>query len=636
MSNRLQEIIISGLLFFLLFGIYISSRNTIPVSDSRWAVYIALSVVRDGDTDLDEYAALIASHDNYAVVIVDDHLRSVFPLGTPLMAVPMMFVADKLSQPLWSIDLHEHMSLVRDKVASNLELAGGAAIAALAAVAMYWLARLYLNRTRSLIIIFIFAFTTSMWSTASRGLWQHGPSVLMLIIALYLVLAAKEKPRLSQFASIPLAFAYIIRPTNSISIIFISLYVLITYRHYFIKYLLWAVVIAIPFLLSNYTIYDNIFAPYYLPQRLEFIGSTFLEALAGNLISPARGLLIYSPIFLFSGVGVAIKIKRSRFGLLDGLILCILFFHWLTIASFPHWSGGHSYGPRFFTDMLPYLVYFLIPVVAALHLPTRIRDLPFAFLFLLLASISLFIHLRGATQTSAAFEWNWGFTNVINDLNEAPERVWDWSDPQFLRGLRPANLSVVQQNPYIKLQQGSEFPLILTIVNQGDELLTFDVEGSSRIDWTPADEEEKLPLPRMSARELTFTIDTNGLNEGVYNIGGLYFSGLSASGRSLKNSPIVLPVTMELLPRFYGDLSQFPEKQFLPIAMISTEQKNRFVPPLDLLVNGQEQVSSPDKIQAVFGGGWYDLGQLDLYGSALGKVSGGHLCLQPFTAKGVD
>ena len=614
LTDSAQKIIISILIFLIVFGIYLSSRDVIPVSDSRWAVYIALSVAREGNTDLDEYAEVIASHDNYAVVAVDDHLRSFFPLGAPLMVVPMMFVADKLAEPLFGLNLHEHMSLVRDKVASNLELAGGASIAALAAVAMYWVARLYLDRRRSLIIVFIFALATSMYSTASRALWQHGPSVLMLLITLYLVLAAKEKPRLIQFAGLPLAFAYIIRPTNSLSVIFISLYVLIAYRRYFIKYILWASLIAIPFLLSNYAIYDTIVAPYYLPQRLALNSATFLEALAGNMISPARGLLIYSPIFLFSAAGVAIKIKKAQFGLLDGLLLCILFCHWLIISSFPHWYGGFSYGPRFFTDMLPYLMYFLIPVVAELRLPGKMVDLPFAILFLLLLIFSLFTHFRGSNHFSAAIEWNGGFAHVVDDLDKAPERVWDWSDPQFLRGLRPAHLSVKQPYPYLNLKQDTKSIVTLMIANRGDQDFTFDVQASPRIDWTPADDQEKAPLPRMSARELTFTVDTNGLGEGVHNLGGIFLSADSAGIGSVKNSPLVLSVAVELLPKFEVNLSQYSEQLFLPIVSSDQGLQNQYSPPPDILVDGRQPMSGPDQIQAVFGAGWYDLEQLDPYG----------------------
>jgi hypothetical protein len=40
------------------------------------------------------------------------------------------------------------------------------------------------------------------------------------------------------------------------------------------------------------------------------------------------------------------------------------------LASFEQWSGGHCYGPRYFSDMTPIFVWFLIPVL--LHPGRRI------------------------------------------------------------------------------------------------------------------------------------------------------------------------------------------------------------------------------------------------------------------------
>src|SRR5207253_9523971 len=61
----------------------------------------------------------------------------------------------------------------------------------------------------------LFAFGTSALSVASRGLWQHGPSMLLLAIALYLFVRAGTKPELTAFASIPLALAYAVRDRKS-------------------------------------------------------------------------------------------------------------------------------------------------------------------------------------------------------------------------------------------------------------------------------------------------------------------------------------------------------------------------------------------------------------------------------------
>ena len=55
----------------------------------------------------------------------------------------------------------------------------------------------------------------------------------------------------------------------------------------------------------------------------------FLEALAGNLISPGRGLLFYSPVFLLSVYGIILKARGNNFKRLDAILAGILALHWL-------------------------------------------------------------------------------------------------------------------------------------------------------------------------------------------------------------------------------------------------------------------------------------------------------------------
>ncbi len=107
--------------------------------------------------------------------------------------------------------------------------------------------------------------------------------------------------------------------------------------------------------------YDALLPPYFAMQRLDLMLEP--QALLGNLISPARGLLVFSPVFLFSFYGLWLKLREVHSDMLDLFLVGIIVAHWLVISSFGHWWAGNSFGPRFFSDMTPYFVYFLIPVV---------------------------------------------------------------------------------------------------------------------------------------------------------------------------------------------------------------------------------------------------------------------------------
>jgi hypothetical protein len=201
---------------------------------------------------------------------------------------------------------------------------------------------------------FIFSLCTSMWSVATRALWQHGPLVFMLVTAMLLIQLASKRRSLIQYASLPLAMAYIIRPTASIPIVVITSYVLIYYRACFVRYALWAMLIAVPFIAFNLEIYGKILSHYY--SGLSYAGSSsFAEASVGNLISPSRGLFVYSPVLLFSLIGFALAIREKVQRPLQfayGIIVVAMF---IAISLIPAWWAGHSFGPRYMTDLVPFL-----------------------------------------------------------------------------------------------------------------------------------------------------------------------------------------------------------------------------------------------------------------------------------------
>src|SRR5262249_10724619 len=160
---------------------------------------------------------------------------------------------------------------------------------------------------------------------------------------------------------LPLAFSFVIRPTNAVPIAVLSLLVLVEHRRYALPYFLWMLPVAAPFLLFTLTVYHSALPPYYGADKIGRVGS-FLEALAGTLVTPSRGLFVYSPIFLFSIYGAWLALGR-RGPRLAWALAAIVVGHWLALASFPIWWGGHSFGYRLFSDMVPYLTYFLIPVI---------------------------------------------------------------------------------------------------------------------------------------------------------------------------------------------------------------------------------------------------------------------------------
>lgn len=581
-----------AVVFLAAFAVYFSCRGTTPLTDPKSTVHVSLSILHEGDTDLDEFSYPAGDSGNALDSV--GHRQYFFPLGTSFVILPLMAAVDWGLHQMWSVDLYALLKSVPDwDLVARIHLLIASFITALTVAVIYLMGRLSLDPKRSLLLAFIFAFCTSAWSTASRDLWQHTVSMLLLSVALYLLLLARTRPWLVQCASLPLALAYTVRPTNSIPIVLITLHVLFAHRKYLTGYVLGGLLIAVAFLLLNRSIWANWLPPYYLPGRLGD-NPRFLAALAGNLVSPARGLLIYSPVLLFVGCGVLIKIRRRSFGGLDAALLGSVTLHWLAISSFKHWSGGASYGPRFFTDMLPFMMYFLVPVLGAITVPRTAAQWPLASGLALLMAVSFFMHYRGATQR-ATWDWNGACLHVVESVDDNPARLWDWSDPQFWRGLRPARLSVAPLALCFSARQDDKAlaPAYLTISNNGDHAMQYEIEVPRRVFTLPADRR----IPAMGYGEPAVTADVAGLDVGTHSLGGIYVAATEErSSRPAAGSPIVVPASLQVLPA--AGAGQDPGAP-------GSEQPC-FAPPSDILVGGEVQTPGADQIQALHGPGWYD------------------------------
>lgn len=417
--------------------------GVIASGDSRWSVPMAYSLVYHGDLNLDEFPALLEEHDYYWVEEIDGHWYNRFPIGIAVLSAPFVFALDQVAQGMFwiapSIEERIIASSVKPLSEVNaitmywrIELVIACFFISLAALFMFRIAREFLTVKKALVITFWFLYCTSVWSVGSRALGQHCGSILMLSVALYFVVMAYKRPHWIQFAALPLATAFVIRPTNALPIIAISLYVLLQHRNFFPKYLGWACLIAIPFFIYNFSVYDAPFSPYYLPQ--DQLGNEaiyevhYFNALAGLLISPARGVLVYCPLFAFSLYGLWIARQQEPKNWLYPLLAGCIVLHGLLIASFGDWWGGHSYGPRYFSDLTPLFLFLIIPVVQhGLPEGTR-RTMVLKTSLALLTAWSFFLHAQGATNLETR-TWN----QAPTDINVSPDRLWDWSDPPFLR-----------------------------------------------------------------------------------------------------------------------------------------------------------------------------------------------------------
>ena len=412
-------------LFLILIVVYLVNGREIGSGDTIPATYLPFSIIGEGNFDLDEFPFLYergspyyAKYRNYYLKQRKGHYVSAYPPGSALLALPVYLIP-----VMRGLSPHSKYLLPLAKLSAVLASAFSAVFLLLA------MRRLGKKRF-AILIALAYALGTSTWSVSSQALWQHGSSQFFLALSIYFLARGLEKRNFAGYAGFPLAFAVLCRPTNILIVLPLVIYILHRYRDKFLKFVLSSLPCLGFFLIYNYFYFGSPFQLGYGGEN-SFWTTPFWEGFVGIMASPSRGLLVYSPVLIFSFGGMFLTWRRPdpresssnlllRYLSLGPILIILLYSKWFM------WWGGHSFGPRLLTDITPFLALFLYPVYKKTGKPLKM-----IFLVLLLFSVSF--------QAAGAFLYN-GSWNTNPDIDTHRERLWSWRESQLLHYLAP-NLS---------------------------------------------------------------------------------------------------------------------------------------------------------------------------------------------------
>ncbi len=403
---------------------------------------LSQSLLQRGHFYLDEYIGSPLDVSQYAgnntgglpiqLEVINHHIYYYYPPGSSILSVPLVAAMDVAGiSPLKSDGTYDRQG------EQKIQTFSAALLMAALATLFFCTSRLVLPKNWSVLIAMSGALGTQIWSTASRGLWSITWELLLLGIVVLILLAGEiriHRINAPVLATL-LAWAYFVRPTASIPLFIIAIYLLCFYRKLFKLYVITVIVWLTGFVAYSWYIYGKVLPNYYLISRLRFDG--FGTALAGNLISPSRGLFVYVPILFFVIYLLARYSSQLPYPRLVTLASVICAGQVVVVSSFPHWWGGHSYGARLTTELIP---WFILMGVLGLRAMLNWRNVrgpsPNYRMQLVLGGCLLFISAlingRGAISQST---WEW---NVVPaNIDEESTRLWDWRQPQFLAGLVP-------------------------------------------------------------------------------------------------------------------------------------------------------------------------------------------------------
>ena len=290
------------------------------------------------------------------------------------------------------------------KFAASIMVAGSAAFIFLTAAAMTTV-------RRAALIAIAYGAGTCVWSTSSQALWQHGPNEFFLALGTYFLtrLAKGGNWRQAAYAGLAYSAAVACRPTSIIVVAAVGAYLLIANRKVLLPYVLACLPIGAA--LAAYNTY-YLGAPYEFGQAnvgkkvaMDKTGSDNLWqtplwlGAAGLMVSPARGLLVYSPFVAFAFGGLYLAWRRKQYAFLRPLTiamaaLLVIAFKWFD------WWGGWCFGYRPIVDTMPIFAMLLVPVIDWICARKAVLAI-----FLVLAAWSVGVQVVGAWSYNV-LGWN--------------------------------------------------------------------------------------------------------------------------------------------------------------------------------------------------------------------------------------
>jgi hypothetical protein len=429
---------IAAAVFAAMFLAYNANGREIGSYDSRPTALAARELLVHGTLRLDEPVAGTPAYATRWGFIRDraGHYRSIY---SPVPAL----IAAALAWPAWKLGVIDVQAPLGPSLVAKLT---ASACVALAVMMAYLTVRRTLSRRMALVVAAGLGLGTGYWSSASQTLWQTETALLGLSVAVLLLTAeaADEGAASSAAFGAALALALTARPqlAPAIAVMLIAL----AWRSAKAAAIAVAVVAAgaVALAAANVRWFGQPLGA--LPLLIDAnaaihaTAQTFAvrkEGYIGLLLSPSRGILIFSPIVLSPLSGVAAAVRRgprlpANWCALAAVTQFVLY------GSYSVWWGGHTFGPRYMLDVLPLLV-----PLAALALRER-HSAPWKAVAGAALAWSVLVAATGAfCYPNDA--WNTSPTDVDRDH----ARLWSISDNQIRRcwtaGASPQNFRLMSR-----------------------------------------------------------------------------------------------------------------------------------------------------------------------------------------------
>lgn len=412
-------------------GLAIQSEDTLP------SMFLPVTIIKEKTLYADTYYQMLIakypSHDDrdykkgyvpFYFRQVGQHYITAFPIMAGLIALPIYFIPLSLQIPVtW-----ENLTMLSHVTAALIVSLSGGFLYLL-------LKRNFTDKKKSLLLTAVFLFATVNFAMISQSLWQHGVLQLFTTLSLLFLYEYKKLAQESILKKkwIPLflsglffGLGVLSRPTAALFFPFLLMLLIekdfkagdvVNLLKRCFVYTMGLIPSLLFFLWYNATFYRDIANQGYSNQLMSNWLGRFPEGFLGLWLSPSKGILVYSPVFVFIFVSLYLlyrtKALEKKKDMISYALLCLIYT--LIMGKWKHWYGGWSFGYRMASDILPFLTLLLVPFLnSSLFSKKSLR-----VIFFLLFFTSIAIQLMGI----AFFDGYWHGTYDLGFKNTS----WLWS-----------------------------------------------------------------------------------------------------------------------------------------------------------------------------------------------------------------
>lgn len=365
-----RDVALCLLLGIVCLVVYNANLRAISAVDTYAARYLPLSIWHNHSLALDPIVSSVAQgrivdwsngQPDAAFWIRkgrEGHLVSLYPVVVPVVIAPLYLPA------VAYLDAHGWEPLLTDSVARVMEKLCASLIAAATVALLYLLLRRRTDRGTAGLLAAVYAFGTTTWVISSQALWMHGIASLLIVAALLLVTGRATAIRIAA-AGFCCALIVSTRQPDAVLAGAVALYAIGWARHRIWLFICAGAVPLVPLLAYNVTLVGNLFGAYATIRHTglaNFFNDNPVEGLAGLLVSPTRGLFVFSPFLIFIPL-FAGSILRERNWRPLTVLLSLAAIAQIVGYAFGDWRQGASWGPRWLTDILPLLMWMLPPAL---------------------------------------------------------------------------------------------------------------------------------------------------------------------------------------------------------------------------------------------------------------------------------